>query len=96
MLSIQLPGVMMPQLLLTEGQYVGQVIDAIIAKFKDLEGIKADQVQLFNLDGSSQTPLNPTHLLSAAGLVTGTSLVVKLTVTAQALMEGVWEELVGL
>lgn len=73
----------MDQLLLTDGLYVGQVTDAIIAKYMQLEGIKADQVQLSKLgdDGSSSIPLKPTQTLSEAGIIASTRLAVELTST---------------
>jgi hypothetical protein len=57
-------------------KYVGEVIDAAIAKFKLLEGIKADEVQLFKQDGGVRTLLDPTQTLGEAGIIAGTALVV--------------------
>jgi len=77
-LSIQLPGILMPQGLHVEGKFVWEVIDAILAKFKQLEGIKPDQVRLFKLgdDDSSRTLLDSTKTLGEAGIHSGTKLAV--------------------
>jgi hypothetical protein len=75
---IQLPRVDKPQFLLARGEYVGQVIDAIVTKFK--LDIAPQQLQLFKLgiDGSSsRTMLGPTQLLTEVGLRTGTQLAVE-------------------
>lgn len=56
---------------------MGQVIYAIIAKFK-LEGFDPDQLQLFKLEGSSRTLLSSTQTLCDAGIYSGTTLVVEL------------------
>ena len=67
----------MPQLLFVEVLYVGQVIDAIIAKFK-LDAAP-QRLHLQKKDGNSSMSLDPTQLLSEAGICSGTTLVVELT-----------------
>ena len=71
----------MDQLLLTDVLYVGQVIDAIIVKFK--MDAAPQQLQLSKLgdDGSSRILLKPTQTLSEAGIIASTRLVVELTPT---------------
>ena len=76
-LFIVLPGVVKPQLLLVEVLYVGQVIDAIIAKFK--LDTAPQQLHMQKIDGNSRISLDPTQLLSEAGICSGTTLVVELT-----------------
>jgi hypothetical protein len=93
-LSIQLPDVPEPQFLLAEGEYVGQVVDAINAKFNRLKGVTAEQVQLYKLgdDGTgSRTPLHPMQTLSEAGIISGTKLVLELTAVTTAGLSGWWE-----
>lgn len=79
-LSITLPGVSAPQLLrvTSDCEFVGDVTGALIAMFKQLEGIKPDQVRLFKLgdDYSSRTLLDSTKTLGEAGIRTGTKLAV--------------------
>ena len=60
----------------TTGPLVGHVKDAIIAKFKVLEGIQADQLQLYKLDGSSCTMLDPAQTLHGAGITNSAKLAV--------------------
>lgn len=55
---------------------------AIIAEFKQLEGIKVDQLQLLRRDGSRSYMLAPTQTLSEAGVFACTELVVQLTASA--------------
>ena len=73
--SVRLPGVVMPQGLFAEGQFVWQVIDAIIAKFK--LDITPQQLLLFKLgdDGVSRTLLHPMQTMNEAGILAGTKLV---------------------
>ena len=66
---------------------VGDIKDAIIAKFKQLENAKADQLQLFKLDGSNDTQLEPVQTLSEVGIQTGTMLLVKAAEPVQTLSE---------
>ena len=65
----------MPQGLFAEGQFVWQVIDAIIAKFK--LDITPQQLLLFKLgdDGVSRTLLHPMQTMNEAGILAGTKLV---------------------
>ena len=73
----------------TTGPRVGHVKDAIIAKFKQLEDAKADQLVLYLLDGSSsRTPLDPSLTLAEAGIHDGTKLAVEIPV-------GMWAVIVG-
>jgi hypothetical protein len=76
-LFIMLPGRSTSELLRApsdETACVGDLKTAIIAEFKRLEGLKADVLQLFKLDGSSRTLLNPVQTLSEAGITSGTKL----------------------
>lgn len=66
----------------TAGPLVGHVKKAIIAEFKQLDGIKVDELQLFKLDSGSRTPLDPAQTLSDAGIHSGTKLVVVVTAAA--------------
>ena len=75
-LFIKLPGIETVQFLLAEGLYVGQVIKAIIVEFK--LDTAPQQLQLFKLEGSSRTQLDPTQTLAEAGIHTGTRLGVEL------------------
>ena len=78
--SIALPGVSAPQLLrvTSDCEFVGDVTGALIAIFKQLEGIKPDQVRLFKLgdEDSSRVLLDSSQTLSEAGICTGTKLAV--------------------
>ena len=76
---------MKQQLLLAEGhwQFVGEVIDAAIVKFRQLEGIKADEIMLFKLDGGVRTLLDPVQTLGEAGIQAGAELAVEV-ITSQA------------
>ena len=77
-LSIELPGIVEPQGLLAEGQFVWEVIDGIIAKFKNrFSGIDPDQLRLRKPDGSTSVHLYPMQTLSEAGIRSGTTLVVE-------------------
>jgi hypothetical protein len=88
-LLIQLPGCTTLEVLDTAGLYVGHIKNAVITEFKQLEGLKADQLQLFKLGGDgSRTPLDPANTLSEAGIVVGTKLVVELTAATQAPLAG--------
>ena len=76
-LFVQLPGGVEPQFLLAEVLYVGQVIDAIIAKFKhSFSGVDPSNVRLDKLDGGCRTLLYPTQTLSEAGINAGSTLAV--------------------
>ena len=76
---ITLPGVLKPQLLRAKGhwQFVGEVIDAAIVKFKQLKGIKADEILLFKLDGGVRTLVDPVQTLGEAGIQAGAELAVE-------------------
>lgn len=74
-LSVRLPGVVMPQYLLAKGHYVGQVIDAVIAKFK--LDTAPQNLQLLKLDGSIRTPLVPTQTLSEADVTANSEVEVE-------------------
>ena len=80
-LFIQLPGVVNSQFLLADGLYVGQVIDAIIAKFTRFKDMDPSDLQLFKLDRS---PVYPSQTLREAGVQAGTQLVVELLAASQA------------
>jgi hypothetical protein len=87
-LFIQLPGRGTFEVIDTTGPRVGHLKDAVITKFKLLEGFKADQLQLFRLDGNGivGTLLDSTKTLSEAAVFAGTRLVVEFTPVA-----GVWQ-----
>ena len=63
------------------GGHVYEIKKAFIAKFKQVEGVKADELQLFKLEGSSissrRTLLDPTATLAEAGIHACTKLVVE-------------------
>jgi hypothetical protein len=72
-LIIQLPGSSESRVLrVRHDAFVDDVIDAILSKFKALEGYKLDQLELFKLsdDGSGLIRLEPSHKLKDAGLLT--------------------------
>lgn len=81
-LFIQLPGAVNSQFLLADGLYVGQVIDAIIAKFTRFKDMDPSDLQLFKLDRS---PVYPSQTLREAHVQAGTQLVVELLAASQAL-----------
>ena len=70
---------MRPQILRAKGhwQFVGEVIDAAIVKFKQLKGIKADEILLFKLDGGVRTLVDPVQTLGEAGIQAGAELAVE-------------------
>ena len=74
---ITLPGVLKPQLLRAKGhwQFVGDVIDAAIAKFK--LNVAPQQLRLFKLDGGVRTLLDPVQTLGEAGIQAGAELAVE-------------------
>jgi hypothetical protein len=77
---IQLPGVTQPHFLLADGVYVGQVIDAIISKFK--LNATPQQLLLFKLgDHPSRVSLDPTQTLCEAGVQAGSKLAVEVAAT---------------
>jgi hypothetical protein len=83
-LSIQLPDVTQPQLLLAEVQYVGQVTTAIIAEFKLDAAPQQVQQYMLGDDGSRTPPLDPRKTTGEAGIHAGTKLVVELMTTGPA------------
>lgn len=92
-LSILLPGKSTAMLLRSpyeNVQYVGDLIKTVIAEFKRLEGFKADELQLFKIDGSSRTLLTALQTLSEAGVNAGTTLSVELAEAAQTGTRGYW------
>ncbi len=94
-LFIQLPGSTSFEVINTAGPRVGNLKDAIIAKFKQrFSDVDPDQLKLYK-EGSSRTPLDPTNTMSEADIFTGTKLLVEVTAAAQAPLAGVWEELVA-
>lgn len=74
---------MKPQLLLAKGhwQFVGEVIDAVIVKFK--LDVAPQQLRLFKLDGGVRTLLDPVQTLGEAGIQAGAELAVEV-ITSQA------------
>ena len=87
---VQLPGVQKPQFLLAKGQYMGEVIDAIIAKFK--LDFTPQQLVIFKLQHSCRTILDFTQTLNDAGVHAGTKLVVELAAAQMfAVSSGVCE-----
>lgn len=89
-LFVQLPGSSTASLLRVlrdETECVGDIIDAIIAKFNMKQrfmGISPDQLQLFKLDsGGSRTLLTPMQTLSQACILEGSRLAVELTAAVQ-------------
>ncbi len=89
-LFLRLPGCTTSEGLDFAGSFVYQIKDASIAKFKQLEGMKADELQLFKIDGGIRTLLGPTQSLSEAGVVACTSLAMELTFATQASLAGAW------
>lgn len=86
-LCIRLPGFSTAVLLRPQWEsmeYVGDLVEAIISRFKKLEGFKTDELQLFKLDGTSRTLLDATQTLSDAGVGAGTTLSVELVVAVRA------------
>ena len=79
-LFIQLPGRNTAMLLRSpceHVQYVGDVIKAAIAEFKRLKGVKADELLLYKIEGSSRILLVAGQTLSDAGVNAGTTLSVE-------------------
>lgn len=79
-LLVQLPGSGSCEVIDSAGPRIGHVKDELIVKYDQLQGIKADQLQLFTLD---RIFLDPGLTFIEAGIHTGTTLVVELT-TASA------------
>lgn len=93
---VQLPGCTTYEGLDVAGTHVFHLKDAIIAKFKQMEGRKADELQLVKLEGNSRTPLgpmlkltgsgrsllDPTHTLSEAGVRLFDRVIVELAAAA--------------
>ena len=81
-LLVKLPGCSDSELLrvsLEEAERVGDVKDAIIAKFKQhLAGVDPVQLKLFKLEGCNSVKLlDPTQTLSAARICADTTLLVR-------------------
>lgn len=68
----------------TSGPRVGHIKNALIAEFKQLEGMKADEIKLFKLDGNIRTLLDPAQTLHGAGVEADTELEVERTAAAPA------------
>lgn len=73
-LAIQLPNRTTFEVLDTTGPLVSHVKKAIIAEFKQLDAsgynLTADGMDLYKLEGSSRTLLEPQQTLAEAGLIT--------------------------
>ena len=90
-LFIKLPGITSFEGLDFAGAYVYHLKDTIILKFMHrFAGIKPDQLQLFKLEGSSRTLLDPTQTLAEAGIHSGTKLGVEITAPVAPTVTGVW------
>ena len=95
-LSVVLPGNNSAELLRVpqeEDWRVGDIKKAVVADFSQLIGLKADQVQLFRVNGDARIPLDPTDTLSDAGIHAGTKLAVELTTVTHVPVAGVWQVL---
>jgi hypothetical protein len=82
-LFIQLPGGSAAQLLMAEGEYVGQITKAILVKYQQtFKGVKADQLLLMRADDATRTALDPTLTLTEAGITARTRLRVEVQAAA--------------
>jgi hypothetical protein len=84
LLSVKLPGSSTVELLRVSREateYVGDLKDVIIAKFKKrFVDVDPDELQLIKLDGSRRIALSPAQTLIDAGVCAGTELAVEITV----------------
>lgn len=86
-LSVKLPGSSIAELLRVRAantECVGDLKEAIIKKFKRFKGLDPSELQLFKLDSSSRTLLEPMQMLSEASVHIGVDLAVELTAQPSA------------